>query len=126
LFHLVNYLLHKADISPAASIGPGLYIPHTVGVIVYGHAGSYLRVLARAMMAPHGPRPSPCCSLDNAPVLGDQVTLGVDSVVVGAVRLGNAVRVGPGVLVARDVGAGVNLVSRVRTRIERQEEPCIV
>ena len=30
-----NYLLHKVAIAPGSEIGPGLYLPHTVGVIFH-------------------------------------------------------------------------------------------
>ena len=41
-----NYLLGKVAIAPGSEIGPGLYLPHTVGVVFQGHAGPRTDVLA--------------------------------------------------------------------------------
>ena len=43
---LVNFLLHKAYISPESEIAGGLYIPHTVGVSFCGSAGKNLTLYA--------------------------------------------------------------------------------
>src|SRR5262245_25184548 len=44
----LNFIIHRVDLPCAADIGPGLYIPHTSGVIFRGRAGSHLTLLFRS------------------------------------------------------------------------------
>ena len=107
----LNFVVHKATIHPASRIGPGLYIPHTVGVIFFGHAGGRLTLYANAIVAPcdmHGSRAvlNECC-----PLLGDGVTVGAFAMALGAITVGNDVKIGPGSVCSESLGNGVNLIS---------------
>jgi serine O-acetyltransferase len=95
----LNYRIHKAWISPDSRIGPGLYIPHTAGVVFDGIAGSDLTLFANALVGrTHAQPPA-------RPHLGHDVIVGAFSVVSGGVTIGDGVRIGPGSVVETDVPA---------------------
>lgn len=120
LFALLNYVLHKANLSPAAHIGPGLYIPHTVGIVFHGTAGHRLTLYAYCQVAPSRPQPAFGLRLDDAPRLGHRVTVGAYSVLHGAVRVGDDVRIGPNVDVRQDLPAGARVLTRTRPNLPRR------
>ena len=86
------------EIPSGTDIGPGLQLHHATGLVVNRHA-----VLGAGCVLRHG------CTIGNkepgapAPVLGDCVSLGAASHVIGAVRLGDRVEVGVGAVVLQDV-----------------------
>ena len=88
------------EIAPAASIGEGLYLGHAFGITVNPNA-----VIGRNCNMHKGVT----IGQENrgkrkgAPVLGDCVWLGVNSTIVGGVRLGNDVLVAPNTYVNCDV-----------------------
>lgn len=95
-----NYLIHKAAIAPGSEIGPGMYMPHTVGVVFQGRAGSGLTLFAYAAVMPNVLRDWTGEIPDDAPTLGNDVTVGVSALVRGPLT------VAPGTLVtARTVAA---------------------
>lgn len=106
----LNFLVHRADLPCAAEIGPGLYIPHTSGVIFRGHAGSNLTLLFRSAVV--GER------LDgrrdrigaDCPRLGHHVTVGVFSLVRGAVSIGDHAFIGAASTVRTDLAAHAAII----------------
>jgi serine O-acetyltransferase len=85
----INFLVHRADLSPASEIGPGLHIPHTSGIVFRGQAGSHLTLLFRSAVVgadldSRRDRIGPDC-----PRLGHHVTVGVFSVIKGRVKVGD-------------------------------------
>ncbi|MFO0947989.1 MAG: hypothetical protein U1D30_19055 [Planctomycetota bacterium] len=98
----INYLVHKCDISPGARIGEGLYIPHTVGVIFHGHAGERTTLYARSIVVSTQPHTDKTDVYDDCPLLGDNVTVGVCSVVQGAIHLAHGTFVGANVVLLAD------------------------
>lgn len=88
------------EIAPATSIGEGLYLGHAFGITVNPNA-----VIGRNCNMHKGVT----IGRENrgkrkgAPVLGDCVWLGVNSTIVGGVRLGNDVLVAPNTYVNCDV-----------------------
>lgn len=101
----LNVHLTAADISPLCDLGEGLVIVHPVAVTMSGSAGRGLVVegwggfgggLARADIGA-GP---------GLPLMGDDVYLGHGAIVLGPVRIGHGVRIGPGCTVVRDVPDG--------------------
>jgi serine O-acetyltransferase len=116
LFARVNQIVHRADISPASCMGPGLYVPHTSGIIVNAISGPNLTLYYRACVLPALPVISraaavtgPGAAIPAVPRLGSNVTLGVFSVVYGPVVLSDNVSVGATVSVVENIGSGVNL-----------------
>jgi serine O-acetyltransferase len=102
----LNYRIHKAWISPDSRIGPGLYIPHTAGVLFDGSAGRDLILFANAVVGrTHAALPARA-------ELGDDVTVGAFAVLTGGIRVGNGARIGPGSVVACDVPANSLTVAK--------------
>jgi serine O-acetyltransferase len=106
----LNFVVHRADLAASAEIGPGLYVPHTSGVIFRGRAGSHLTLLFRSAVVGNRldgrrDRVGPDC-----PRLGDHVTLGVFSVIKGPVTVGDHAFVGAVATIQRDVPAHVAII----------------
>jgi serine O-acetyltransferase len=97
-----------AEIHPAAHIGPGLNLDHSVGVVI-GHqvvAGRNLS-LYQGVTLGHGPRPG-------QPRLGDGVRVFAGASVLGGVEVGDGARIGAGAVVIEDVAAGEVTLGRGR------------
>ena len=102
MWHL-NTIVTGADISTLADLGPGLVIPHPVGVAIAGKAGRNLTVLACSGLGGEFGRREDVGAGPGLPVLGDDVWLEPHSGVMGPVRVGSRVRIRAGLPVACDV-----------------------
>jgi serine O-acetyltransferase len=94
--------LTGAEISGAATIGPGLRLTHTGGIVVGDGvtAGENLTLYAGSLLGNYGPgRPG-------TPTLGDSVRVCSKASVLGPVSIGDNVVVGAHALVVDDVPAG--------------------
>lgn len=107
----INAVVHRADLSQAAHIGPGLYIPHTSGIVFRGHAGAHLTLYFRAAVIGVHPDPRRDALPGDCPTLGDDVTVGVFSAVVGAVTIGDRAFIGAGAIVRQNLGPNTMVVS---------------
>jgi serine O-acetyltransferase len=107
----INALVHHAEIDPAASIGPGLYIPHPPGIVIRARAGCRLTLYASAIVGPLLPLPLAGDTLASCPVLGDDVTVGANAVVAGSISIGSRTRIGPGAVVLASTPAGSVLIA---------------
>lgn len=90
------------DISPATSIGSGLYIGHFGGVVIspYATLGANVNIAQGVTIGStsSGPR-------QGAPTLGDKVWIGANAVIVGKITIGSGALIGPGAYVYFDVPA---------------------
>jgi serine O-acetyltransferase len=107
----------QVEIHPAASIGKGIFIDHGSGVVI-GETASigdgctiYQGVTLGGTSLSHGKR---------HPTLGRNVTIGVNSSVLGAIVLGDNVKVGGGSVVVKDVPANATVVG-VPARVVAQD-----
>lgn len=93
-------------ISPLASIGDGLYIGHSGGVIISQHA-----VIGRNCdVAHHVTIGSSAMGREGAPVLGDDVYIGTGATLVGKIRIGSGAKIAANTLVIDDVPAGATVM----------------
>ena len=100
LFNRVLYHRYRFrygfDISPAARIGPGLYLGHFGGVVVSPHAvlGANVNIAHGVTIgaASRGPR-------TGAPTLEDRVWVGAHAVLVGNITVGHDALIAPGAYV---------------------------
>jgi len=106
----LNFLLHKCSISPGSSIGPGLYIPHTVGLVFHGHGGERLTLYHRAIVCAGSVHVQKDDVYADCPVLGDDVTIGVNAVVSGGVRVGARSYLAAAATLSEDLGPDIILV----------------
>lgn len=90
------------DVDPSAEIGPGLYVPHPVGIVIGGglRIGRDVTILQNVTLG-RGRRGDP-----QSPLIGDGVEIGAGACVVGPVVVGEGVRIGANSVVNRDVPAG--------------------
>jgi serine O-acetyltransferase len=99
----INEIVHHTVIDPAAEIGPGLYIPHTTGVVFRGIAGANLSLYSFAIVGPLEPTPFPGGVDKLCPRIGNNVSIGALAMVLGPILVGDRSRVGPHVVVTSDV-----------------------
>lgn len=101
---LTTWLL-GVELPPETEVGPGLRLIHPQGIVVNGQTRIGARCIIRAsttignVMAADG-------TASASPVIGDDVELGANVVVVGPVTIGAGARVGAGAVVIRDIPAG--------------------
>ncbi len=108
----LNNAVYGMLVHPASEIGPGIFAPHTVGLRFCGRAGPMLTLFPHSDV---GPAAWPALGAElpaDAPVLGSNVGLGAQAVVVGGVRLADHVMVGVKAHVARDIAEGLTAVPR--------------
>ncbi len=99
-------------------VGPGLRIAHGFGLVVNDRvrigSGCTLRQCTTI-----GVREMRDGSMSAAPVLEDEVDVGSNVVILGAVRIGRGARIGAGAVVVRDVPAGAVAVGNPAQIVSR-------
>lgn len=89
-------------VSPNASIGPGLNLPHPVGIVI----GEGCSIGANATIYQHVTVGRRSRNDPRYPVIGDDVVLYPGSVVIGPVRIGKFARIGANQVVSCDLPDG--------------------
>ena len=99
---LASQVLTGAEISGAATIGPGLRLTHTGGIVVGSGvvAGADLTLYAGVLLGNQGPRN------EGQPTLGDGVRVCSKASILGPVQIGDGAFIGAHALVMHDVPAG--------------------
>lgn len=120
-FWQLNCLLTGADISPPSELGPGLVIPSPAAVAISGKVGRNLTIKALSGIGAEVGRREDIGAGPGLPVIGDDVTIEVQSGILGPVRVGNRVTIGPAAHVVSDVPEG-SIVQGVRPHVIRQGE----
>lgn len=110
LAHRWNCLWNSCEFSPHARIGPGLHVPHPVGVVVGAvSAGKNLTILQNASIALQD-RSLPDHDRRSFPCLGDSITIGPNASVLGRIVIGDGVFIGPNAVVLTDVPPGCRAI----------------
>ncbi len=119
--------LTGAEISPSAEIGPGLRISHGVGIVVGGQA----RIGSGAVLLHQVTLGSPSEGrVDEMPTLGDDVFVAAGAKLIGRIKIGDGVIIGPNCVVTRDIpegskvlpGGGIKVLPRSRQLAEPASE----
>jgi len=105
-YYFYRLLLKKYEIkygiemSPKNKIGDGLYIGHIGGIVLNSKVilGKNVNILKGALIG-YNPRGQ----YHGSPVIGDDVWIGPNSVIVGNIKVGNNVVIAPNSFVNRDV-----------------------
>jgi len=111
----VSTVLTSADMSPTASIGPGLQLFHPSGVVIGPRCtlGAGVRLMGGVVIG-H--------ARGGSPVLGDDVFVGSHAVLVGGVRIGDGASIGANTVVSFDVpDAAVVRAPRADVKLTRPD-----
>jgi serine O-acetyltransferase len=110
-----------AEIHPSASIGPGLCLVHSSGVVVGGSVviGRNCRLHQGVTIGSAGVG---AAGVWGEPVVGDDVTIGAHAVLVGPVRIGDRAVIAANAVVTKDVPDD-GVVGGVPARLLRINEP---
>ena len=110
----------QIEIHPGAKVGKGIFIDHGSGVVI-GETSEigdgctiYQGVTLGGTSLSHGKR---------HPTLGRNVTVGVNSSVLGAITIGDNARVGGGSVVVKDVPANATVVGVPARVVARDGKP---
>jgi serine O-acetyltransferase len=98
------------EISPRASIGPGCLIGHGFGVMLFGRIGANFTIFGQGGMG-GGFGETDIGGGPGYPVVGDDVVFGMKALVLGPVRIGNRVKLGPASLVMSNVPDDATVLS---------------
>ncbi len=119
----LNFLLHRASISPASRIGPGLYIPHTPGITFHGTAGKNLVLYYHAIVTASTTHLSKTMLHWDCPVLGDNITIASSATILGQVRIGDHCIIGMNCAIKQSLAANTSVICRETSKHEQQLEP---
>lgn len=108
----INRIVHKADITPASRIGPGLYAPHVVGLVFHASAGARLILLSRTVVCGSGIHADRSRLHGDSPILGDDVVVGTNAAVLGQITIGSGSMISGNVVVTVDVPENAVLIDR--------------
>jgi serine O-acetyltransferase len=102
------------DIVPSVPVGPGLYIPHTVGTVVMarglGRNVSLITAVTIGMRKAH-----------EFPIIGNDVTIGAGARVLGGIVVGDGATIGANAVVIDDVPPGATMVGIPARLVNRKE-----
>jgi serine O-acetyltransferase len=112
-FWHVNLLLTGADIAPISEIGPGLLLVHPISTQIFGRVGANCTFWGHGGIGP-GRLNKDRANLDigagpGFPVIGDNVSIGLNSIVQGPVRIGDGCDIWPGCTVMHDLPPGTTV-----------------
>ena len=92
---------YGCEISPYATIGPGFFLPHCIGIVI-GHevvAGKNLELFQNVTIGSNRKERNGRFM----PIIGNNVSIGSGAVVVGPIKIGNNVSIGANSYVDKDV-----------------------
>jgi serine O-acetyltransferase len=93
-----------AELKPASTIGPGLVLKHTTGLVIGADvvAGRHLTLHQNVTLGDRHP-------FGGQPTLGDDVTIGAGACVLGPITVGTGARVAANAVVLADVPPGATV-----------------
>jgi serine O-acetyltransferase len=115
----LNIVLFGLQVTPKCEIGPGLFLPHTVGTVLGAwKIGSNVTIFQNVTLG------AKVLDLffDHAllPIIGDNVTIGAGAKILGAISVGNDVIIGTNAVVVHSVESNCTVAGvparRIRTR----------
>ena len=107
-----NVVVWGTDITPLTRIGRGFYMPHTVGVTIFGVLGDRCTCYAQAAVGGGGGSENDIGAGPGLPVIGDNVLVGARAMIVGPVCIGSGSLIGANAFVTFDVPENSTVVSQ--------------
>lgn len=101
LYHLAVSWELGIEIPASARIGPGLRLYHGTGLVIHKNA-----VMGKGCILRHNVTIGNRHHEDDVPTIGDEVEIGAQAILIGAIRIGNGARIGAGAVVLQDVPEG--------------------
>jgi serine O-acetyltransferase len=99
----LNITLHGFDVPPATLIGPGLYVAHPVGTVLFAkQIGANVSLISAITVGMRGEH--------EFPVIEDGVFVGAGARILGKVIVGADAKIGANAVVLKDVPAGATAV----------------
>jgi serine O-acetyltransferase len=122
LLRSVSVVWGGTEIHPSAQIGPGLCLVHSMKIVI----GPGVRIGANARIS-HGVSigsvTGPTAGERGLPVIGDNVVVALDAVIMGPVNVGDGAVVSVGSLVVRDVPARAVVAGSPARTVRRLDDP---
>ena len=121
IFFVIRILLmpsNTCDISPGAVIGPGLFLPHPIGVVIAPQVivGANCSIFSDVVLGINH-----LCSERQGPQLGNQVTIYTGAKVIGGIVIGSRVIIGANAVVVSDVPSQA-IIAGIPARVIRIDE----
>ncbi len=104
------------EISYKASIGPGLKLYHGVGLVVHESTVMGKNCTLRQCTTIGNRK-----GADDVPVIGDDVEIGCNAVVIGTITIGSGAKIGAGSVVIADVAPGVSVAGNPARPVGRSD-----
>lgn len=104
IYQLLVYWELGIELNYKAEIGPGLQLHHGYASVIHDRA-----VLGSNCILRHSTTIGSRRGVGDAPVIGDNVDIGCNAVVIGPVKVGDGATIGAGSVVVHDVPAGATV-----------------
>ena len=109
----VNIIVWGTDIPPLTRIGRSFYMPHTVGVTIFGNLGDRCTCYAQAAIGGGSGDETDIGAGPGLPVLGDNVLIGARAMIVGPVHVGSGSLIGANAFVTFDVQENSTVIAQI-------------
>lgn len=115
----ITRFLTGVEIHPGADLGRRVFVDHGMGVVIgeTAEVGDDVAMYHGVTLGGDDPRP-----VKRHPTVGDRVTLGANSTLVGDIEIGNDASVGAGAVVVDDVPSGATVVGNPAERVDEGAE----
>lgn len=121
LWH-INLTATGADLSVISEIGPGLIILHPLSTQVFGRIGANCTIWGHGGIG-GGVSTNNIGAGAGLPIVGDNVTFGARSMVLGPVRIGDNCVLEPGAIATRDASPGSIIATAQSRKIQTTSGP---
>jgi serine O-acetyltransferase len=119
---LFNQRLCGVVLHPASHIGPGVYIPHPMGVTFCGKAGAKLTIYPGGYISPTAFPGWRRVLQSDWPRLGHNVRVGTYSAIIGNVTVGSDALINVQVVLKTDLADGSSVLVRPNWRLQRKSD----
>jgi serine O-acetyltransferase len=122
LLTYLNIVLFGLEVTPRCEIGPGIFFPHPSGTVIGAwRIGSNATILQGVTLG--AKRMDLGFDFKLRPEVGDNVTLGAGSKILGGIHIGDNVTVGANSVVVASVEAGCTVVGIPASSTAKSQRP---
>ncbi len=115
LLYTTNLVVWGADISYATQIGRALYMPHTVGICIFGILGDRCTCYSQVGIGGGSGDERDIGAGCGLPLIGDNVLIGARALIIGPIRVGEGSMIGANAVVTFDVPPASTVVTKSAT-----------